>query len=75
MIQITTTVAITLYLFLTLSVVLGVWLLQQYRSKKKQRLTLDKITVCEFCHFVYLERVEKAVTQCPQCHCYNKESN
>jgi hypothetical protein len=28
--------------------------------------------VCEYCHFCYLDSHNREVTQCPQCHSFNK---
>lgn len=66
--------AIMLYLFLALGTLLGGWLFQHFiNRKKKVNVSSERLIVCEFCHFVYLDRIERQVTQCPQCQCYNKK--
>ncbi len=73
MIELTPTAALTLYLSLTLAVVLGLWAYQHYKSRHKKLITAaHKLCVCEYCHFAYLGELGKEVTQCPQCQSYNK---
>lgn len=72
MIEIYPATAAVLYLAATLSVILGIWLYNHYTTKKKERPPLTKeLTICEFCHFAYLDNSTKGVTRCPQCNSYN----
>lgn len=75
MIELSTNTAVMLYLCLTLSILLGLWLYHHYQSKRKKIVTSEKeLRVCEYCHFVYLDVDFKEVTQCPQCKLFNKRN-
>lgn len=63
-----------LYLASTLGFLLGIWIYQHYRDRKKRIVTISQeLHVCEYCHFPYLDTISKAVTKCPQCSCFNKK--
>jgi hypothetical protein len=73
MIEILPSTAAVLYLGATLFTILGIWFYSHYSAKRKERVPLiKKLTVCEFCHFAYLDSSEKGVTKCPQCSSFNK---
>lgn len=73
MIELTSTTAIMLYLCLTLGVLLFLWGHRHYQSRKKKLdLSHQRLIICEYCHFAYLDKVAKPVTQCPQCSSFNK---
>lgn len=73
MIELSANTAVMLYLGATLGVLLGIWAWQHYTSIRKKVVTVEhELLVCEYCHFAYLETLGKKVTQCPQCHSYNK---
>jgi hypothetical protein len=73
MIELTPTVACTLYLSATLAFLLGLWGFQHYNSRHKKLITVAReLFVCEYCHFAYLGELGKEVTQCPQCQSFNK---
>lgn len=75
MIELSTNTAMMLYLVLTLGFVLGIWIYNQYFSKRKKiSIAARELLVCEYCHCAYLEELGKPVTQCPQCHSYNKSN-
>jgi len=75
MIELTFSTAFMLYLSLTLSVVLGIWGVTHFSSRKKKILPEEKLLrVCEYCHYVYLEESHKDVNRCPQCLSYNKKN-
>lgn len=74
MIELTSSTAAMLYLCMTLSVLLGLWAYQHYRSRRQKIVIIEqKLAVCEYCHFAYLADLSKNVTQCPQCRCFNKK--
>jgi len=76
MIEISPTAATMLYLGLTISILLGLWIYQQYRFQRKKILPAEqKLLICEFCHFAYLEDQAKNVTRCPQCQSFNKNNS
>lgn len=73
MIELSSTTAIMLYLCLTLGVLLLLWGNCHYHSRRKKiDLSDQRLIICEYCHFAYLEKVAKPVTQCPQCNSFNK---
>lgn len=73
MIELSPSTAIMLYLSLTLVAVLGLWGYNHYRTRNRSlKMDAQQLLVCEYCHYVYLEANEAAVTQCPQCHSFNK---
>lgn len=74
MISLSVTTAAMLYLGLTLAILLGLWAYHHYISLRKKIVIVEHtLRVCEYCHCAYLDAIAKPVTQCPQCHCYNKE--
>ena len=75
MIEVSPITAMMLYLGLTLSVLLSIWVIQHYRSRRKKIILADQeLFVCEYCHFTYLDGRSKKVTKCPQCQAYNKNN-
>lgn len=49
------------------------WVLNHFTKKnKKINLRENQFICCEYCHCPYLAEVSKAITQCPDCHSYNK---
>lgn len=72
MIELTFASAFMLYLCMTLFVLFGLWIYHHYRSRHREILPLEQeLTVCEYCHFAYLEDSAKKLTRCPQCQSYN----
>ena len=70
MIDIAPDTACILYLAISLSVVLFIWVC----SKKKEIARFHvRPRHCEFCHHSYLEEIEKPVSRCPQCQLLNKQ--
>jgi ribosomal protein L37AE/L43A len=75
MIELTFSTAFTLYLALTLSLLLGFWIRYHYRARRKVVLPSEQeLFVCEYCHFVYLEQPTENINQCPQCRSFNKRN-
>ncbi|MEI8125375.1 MAG: hypothetical protein WCG42_06450 [Parachlamydiaceae bacterium] len=73
MIELSPGAALLLYLGITLAILLGVWVASHYRARRYRFFPLEKeLSVCEFCHFGYLETASKEVTRCPRCGSYNK---
>lgn len=75
MFALTFSVAILLYLSLTLIALLIIWGWNHYRGRnKKKDLNYDQaLKVCEYCHYTYLEEVQKSISKCPQCQSFNKD--
>lgn len=73
MIELSPITAFMLYLCLTLSMLLGLWIVHHYRSRSKKTLSSEAVfAVCEFCHFAYLDRETTKISQCPRCRSYNQ---
>ncbi len=76
MIELTLSTALTLYLFLTLFVVFGIWGYSHYVDRKKKSLPTEQVLcICEYCHYTYLEDIVSKVNQCPQCRLFNKQNH
>lgn len=72
MIELSPVLAILFYLVLTLSTLLIVWGWHHYKTLQKKIILSEKeLCVCEYCHFAYLDKIDKKITQCPQCNSYN----
>jgi len=75
MIELSPTTGFMLYLGATFVFLLGLWSYQHYLSRKKKILTTkQELFVCEYCQFAYLAELDRKVTQCPQCHSFNKSN-
>ncbi len=73
MIELTANTAFMLYLCLTLTIILGLWVHHHYQSRRKKIVTSEhELYLCEYCHFAYLEDDFKKITQCPQCKLFKK---
>lgn len=76
MIEVSTATGVMLYLGLTLFLLLGLWALTHYQKRNKyMKLEPQRLLVCEYCHFAYLEDLGKEITQCPQCQSFNKSNS
>lgn len=74
MIEISPNTAIMLYLSVTLGVLLSLWFLHHFFSRKEKISILEQeLLVCEYCHCAYLKELDKKISQCPQCHSYNQK--
>ncbi len=72
MIGLSPIMAVMLYFGITLACVIVVWIVQYCQARKKIILPPEKqMHVCEFCHFAYLESLEKNITRCPCCKSFN----
>jgi Zn finger protein HypA/HybF involved in hydrogenase expression len=74
MIELSASTAFMVYLGTTLAVLWCLWMYEHLKMRGRHILESTKplLQTCEFCHHVYLEDPTKVVTQCPQCHSYNK---
>jgi hypothetical protein len=73
MITVNQTTMLLLYLGFFLFFSLGAWVSSHLKSCKKEPLPpLYQLSMCEYCAFEYLATTGKQITQCPQCHSYNK---
>lgn len=73
MIDVSSETAFTLYLGITLGMVLGIWIYHHFRSRKRKIRTVhQKLTTCEYCHFAFLTNPDRPIAKCPQCQSYLK---
>ncbi|MDD4953721.1 MAG: hypothetical protein PHG40_02305 [Candidatus Omnitrophica bacterium] len=65
--------AIALYIFIILIVILAAWLF--YRKQKERHLGLDPkyIWFCSICSYTYINTKEEKISTCPRCGSYNKK--
>jgi len=73
MISIDFSTAISLYLFVLISVVLLIWLLVKIQKDKNLSLDPKFIWFCSICTYTYINTKEEAITTCPRCGSYNKK--
>jgi len=73
MINIDFSLAITLYVFFFVDIILIVWLFS--KQKKDKDLFLDPrfIWHCFVCTYTYVDTKEEAISVCPRCGSYNKK--
>ncbi|MDR3624081.1 MAG: hypothetical protein P4L16_02950 [Chlamydiales bacterium] len=75
MFTVSSSISFTLYLGIFLLLLLALWLIDNKRHSKKTKLPpLSELFICEYCHFPYLDRIDKDVTMCPQCKSFNKNN-
>jgi protein-arginine kinase activator protein McsA len=75
MIELSQTTALTVYLFISLTLLLSILIYQHFFSiKRKVRTDRERLLVCEYCHFAYLGEIGSELTQCPQCSSFNKNN-
>lgn len=73
MIELSPTTAIMLYLCITLATLLAIWGYHHYYSRmKKVDISQEKLIICEYCHYTYLDQIAKPITKCPQCESFSK---
>lgn len=67
--------AVTIYLGMTLLLLLGLWGYQHYKSRQKKIISSEQeLYMCEYCHYVYLENQIKEINKCPQCQSFNQKN-
>lgn len=75
MIEVAPNTAIMLYLAISLTAILGLWLYSHASKRKKKIVTSEqRLLVCEYCHCAYVEDLTKEVTKCPDCNSFNKNN-
>jgi len=73
MINIDFSMAVSLYLLISISAILAIWLLG--REQKHKDLSLDPrfIWHCCVCTYAYVNTKEDIISTCPRCGSYNKK--
>jgi len=73
MISIDFSLAISLYIFLILNIILVIWLFS--KKQKDKDLSLDRrfIWFCSVCTYTYISTKEDVISICPRCGSYNKK--
>lgn len=75
MISVDITTALLLYLGCFLCLYLGTWIVSHFKQRRKKALpSQHALAICEYCTFAYLAIADKEVSQCPQCHSFNKKN-
>ncbi|MEC7838897.1 MAG: hypothetical protein VX777_02525 [Chlamydiota bacterium] len=75
MIQVAPNTAIMIYLALTLSSILGVWIFSHLTRRQHKIITTEnQLRICEYCQCAYVDDISKEVTQCPECKSFNKNN-
>jgi len=72
MINIDFSLAVALYLLVSLSVVLVIWFLSKKEKDKDLSLDPKFIWFCSVCAYTYINTKEEAFSVCPRCNSYNK---
>lgn len=75
MIEIAPNTAIMIYLAITLSTILSLWLYAHLVKRNKKIITTKQhLLICEYCQCAYVEDNTKDVTKCPDCQSFNKNN-
>lgn len=76
MIELTFNTVFILYLAMTLTIVLSIWIYSHYRTRRRVFTAPEKVLcVCEYCLFAYVEQSINTLNRCPKCGLYNKENS
>jgi len=74
MIKIEFSLAIALYIALTVSLVLILWLILERKKVIKFSSAEDRFFwQCNICTYVYVDSKNSVISQCPRCRSYNKK--
>ena len=74
MIELSSSTALMIYLGMTVAILLGLWISSHYCTRRRSVMPLEKeLTICEFCHYAYLDAGATTVTRCPRCSNFNKK--
>jgi len=65
--------AVSLYMFASISAILFIWLFS--KKQKDKDLTLDPkfIWFCSVCSYTYINTRAETISACPRCGSYNKK--
>lgn len=75
MIEVTAATAFLLYLAMSLAVLFILWSYRHFRECKKTIISpSEELFLCEYCHFLYMEKSNRSITRCPECHSFNKNN-
>lgn len=73
MIKIEFSLAITLYLILTVCVALLTLVFKDRRESKQFSSEKNFLWQCSICTYVYVDSKHNKISQCPRCGSYNKK--
>jgi hypothetical protein len=75
MIKIDFSLAVALYIFLFISIILIAWMFG--RRQKDKDLSLDPkfIWHCAVCTYTYINTKEEKISLCPRCQSFNKKNS
>ena len=73
MISVELPIAFLLYLGLFLALILGLWVRQESRARRRRVLPPPRVVVaCEYCLKEYTRPFERPISRCPQCQALNR---
>lgn len=73
MIKLEFSLAVGLYIFITVCLVLLIWVIIDLRKKTKSTITgKNYFWECSICMHTYLDSINKVISKCPKCESYNK---
>ena len=74
MIRVPLTVIVFIYLFAFLIVVFGVWLLDEWKRRRRARRALQFRLRCAICGFEFEDRSTSSLPGCPRCGRLNERA-
>jgi DNA-directed RNA polymerase subunit RPC12/RpoP len=71
MIKLEVSMAVALYLFFSVVIVLVLWMFSGYRGRQRKFSSEDRyIWHCSICDHTYVDSIHEGLSQCPQCGSY-----
>lgn len=74
MINIDFSLAVSLYTFILLAIILAAWLYSKRQKDKDLSLDPRFIWFCNVCTYTFINTKEDTISICPRCGSYNKKS-
>ncbi|MDP8230900.1 MAG: hypothetical protein P9L93_07350 [Candidatus Gorgyraea atricola] len=76
MVRIEFSLAISLYLIITICVILAAWIICE-KKKTLELFSSEKnfFWQCDICTYVYVDSRHAAISTCPRCGSYNKKAD
>ncbi len=72
MIRISLSMLLFVYLFAFLALVFSVWLWQEWRRQRRERLVLRYRLRCSICAFDFQDTTSELLPRCPRCGSLNE---
>ena len=74
MISVDFSIAVALYILLTIIILLTLWLADKKHKEKNLSLDDKFIWFCSICSYTYINTKEDIISTCPRCGSYNKKT-